>query len=77
MATYIVITPDNQVVSRNSNKPLTYGIAHLSGTQGQQHWIVNSFSYGKLETAEKRMRSLQKFYGGQWQVVEARLQKDD
>ena len=77
MATYIATTPDNQVVSRTSTKPLTYGIAHLSSHQEQPTWVINSFSYGTRSTAEKRMKSLQKFYGGEWAVVEATPQQDD
>lgn len=74
MATYIAITPDNKVVSRNSTKPLTYGIAHHIPSQGQQGWAITSFSSGNKTTAEKRMKSLKKFYGGEWMVIEAKLQ---
>jgi hypothetical protein len=77
MATYIATTPDNQVVSRTSTKPLTYGIAHHIPSQGQKGWAIASFSSGTRSTAEKRMESLQKFYGGEWAVVEATPQQDD
>jgi hypothetical protein len=77
MATYIAITPDNQVVSRTSKKPLTYGIAHYIPSQGHKGWAIASFSSGTRATAEKRMKSLQKFYGGEWTVVEATQKQDD
>lgn len=77
MKTYVAIAPDGIVFSKSSSRPITYGIAHHIPSQGQEGWAINSFSFGKLETAEKRMRSLQKFYGGQWQVVEAKLQGDN
>jgi hypothetical protein len=77
MATYIAITPDNQVVSRTSKKPITYGIAHYIPSQGQERWAIASFSFGTKATAEKRMKSLQKFYGGEWVVVKATQKQDD
>ncbi len=77
MATYIATKPDNQVVSRTSTKPLTYGIAHYIPSQGQKGWAIASFSSGTRLTAEKRMKSLQKFYGGDWVVVEAIAKQDD
>jgi diacylglycerol kinase family enzyme len=66
MFTYSATAPDGQVFSRKSSRPITYGIAHRSGDS----WVINSFSYGTEATAQKRMNSLQKFYGGDWVIVE-------
>ena len=70
MAIYSATAPDGKVFSRESTRPLTFGIAHQSGDS----WVINSFSYGTEATAQKRMNSLQKFYGGEWHLVQAKLQ---
>jgi hypothetical protein len=70
--TYEAIAPDGNVYSKQSKRPITYGIAHLTIQEDREAWVINSFSYGSRETAEKRMRSLQKFYQGEWLVVEAK-----
>lgn len=72
MAIYSATAPDDKVFSRESKRPLTFGIAHQSGDS----WVINSFSYGTEATAQKRMSSLQKFYGGEWHLVQAKLQAD-
>ena len=72
MFTYSATAPDGQVFTCKSTRPVTYGIAHRSGDS----WVINSFSYGKEATAQKRMNSLQKFYGGEWHLVQAKLQAD-
>jgi diacylglycerol kinase family enzyme len=72
MFTYSATAPDGQVFTRKSTRPVTYGIAHRSGDS----WVINSFSYGTEATAQKRINSLQKFYGGEWHLVQAKLQAD-
>lgn len=72
MAIYSGTAPDGKVFTRESTRPLTFGIAHQSGDS----WVINSFSYGTEVTAQKRMNSLQKFYGGEWHLVQAKLQAD-
>jgi hypothetical protein len=75
MKTYTAIAPDGSQHQRKSSRPLTYGIAHYNEPKSGEiniGWVVSSFSYGTKETAQKRMRSLQKFYGGEWAVLEAR-----
>lgn len=76
MKNYLVSTPDSQIYTRLSSRPLTYGIAHKSSAQDQNKWVVNSFSSGTRATVEKRMKSLQKFYGGEWLILEAMLDED-
>jgi diacylglycerol kinase family enzyme len=73
MFTYSATAPDGKVYIRKSSRPLTFGIAHKSGSS----WIINSFSYGTKASAEKRMNSLQKFYGGEWVIVKSELQQHD
>jgi hypothetical protein len=73
MFTYSATAPDGKIYTRKSNRPITFGIAHKSGSS----WIINSFSYGKESTAKKRMNSLQRFYGGEWVIVKSELQQDD
>jgi hypothetical protein len=73
MVTYSVTAPDGKVYTRKSTRPVTFGIAHKSGSS----WIINSFSYGTEATAQKRMNSLQKFYGGEWVIVKSELQQHD
>jgi hypothetical protein len=67
LKTYSVQTPDGKTFSRESTRPITFGIAHRSGDA----WVVNSFSHGTEATAEKRLKSLQKFYRGDWALLEA------
>jgi hypothetical protein len=73
MPKYIATAPDGNTYAKESTRPITYGIAHLSFRQEEPIWIINSFSYGNKETAEKRMNGLKKFYQGEWAVVEAQL----
>jgi hypothetical protein len=73
MAIYSATAPDGKVFSRESKRPLTFGIAHQLGDS----WVINSFSYGTEATAQKRMNSLQKFYGGEWVIVKSEPQQDD
>lgn len=73
MTIYSATAPDGKVFSRESKRPLRFGIAHKSGDS----WVINSFSYGTEATAQKRMNSLKKFYGGEWHLVEAKLQLDN
>lgn len=73
MSIYTATAPDGQVFTRKSTRPVTYGIAHRSGDS----WVINSFSYGTEATAQKRMNSLQKFYGGEWAIVKSESQQDD
>ena len=65
MTIYLATAPDGKVFTRESTRPLTFGIAHHSGSS----WVINSFSYGSEATAQKRMNLLQKFYGGEWAIV--------
>jgi hypothetical protein len=71
--TYEAVAPDGSTYTKESSRPITYGIAHLSSNQEEATWIINSFSFGSRETAEKRMKSLKNFYKGEWAVVEAKL----
>jgi hypothetical protein len=73
MATYSATAPNGKVFIRKSTRPVTFGIAHRSGDA----WVVNSFSHGTKATAEKRLKSLQKFYGGDWALLDATLTADD
>jgi diacylglycerol kinase family enzyme len=73
MTIYSATAPDGKVFTRESTRPLTFGIAHQSGSS----WVINSFSYGTEATAHKRMNSLQKFYGGEWAIVKSEPQQND
>lgn len=75
--TYLAVAPDGNVYSKQSTRPITFGIAHLSSQSGKATWIINSYSFGTKTTAEKRMNSLRKFYKGEWAVVEATLSEND
>jgi hypothetical protein len=73
MFTYFATAPDGKVYTRKSTRPVTFGIAHKAGSS----WIINSFSYGTEAEAQKRMNSLQKFYGGEWVIVKSEPQQND
>jgi hypothetical protein len=73
MPEYIATAPDGKAFTKESARPVTFGIAHLTSQSGRPTWIINSFSFGSRETAEKRMKSLKNFYKGEWAVVEAKL----
>lgn len=68
MATYKATAPDGKEFTRISSRIYTYALAHM--TPNSNNWAISSFA-GNKDVAEKRMKQLQKFYGGQWQIVEA------
>lgn len=68
MNTYVAIAPDGIKWERESSRLYTHALA--SRTNGRPDWIINSFC-GSLPRAEKRMKQLQKFYGGEWRIIEA------
>ena len=67
MTTYKATAPDGKEFTRISSRIYTHALAHLTPTSN--NWAISSFA-GSKDAAEKRMKQLQKFYGGQWQIVE-------
>jgi len=67
MTTYTATAPDGQTFERQSSRAYTHALA--SKASNSTRWSINSFS-GSLASAERRMKQLAKFYGGDWQIIE-------
>lgn len=66
MTTYIATAPDGETFERKSSRLFTHALA--SKTPASKDWAVASFC-GSLQIAEKQMKRLSKFYGGEWLIV--------
>jgi hypothetical protein len=66
VATYLATAPNGQTFERKSSKLYTHALA--SKTMASKDWGVASFC-GSLALAEKRIKQLSKFYGGEWLIV--------
>lgn len=66
MVIYKAIAPNGEVFERSSSRIFTHALA--SKTPASKDWAVASFC-GSFQNAEKRMKQLSKFYGGEWLIV--------
>jgi hypothetical protein len=68
MTTYKATAPNGKTFERKSSRIFTHALA--SKTPASKDWGVASFC-GSLQQAQKQMKRLSKFYGGEWLIVVA------
>lgn len=66
MAIYKATAPNGETFERKSTRLFTHALA--SKTPASRDWAVASFC-GSREIAQKQMKRLSKFYGGEWLIV--------
>ena len=68
MTIYKATAPNGKTFERKSSRLYTHALA--SKTPASKDWGIASFC-GSLQAAQKRMKQLSKFYGGEWLIVPA------